>query len=154
MIPLNLPDHEVEVQNSPEGQKLWDPVRRKYVLSDPEEWVRQCFLRYLHHDKGHPYGLMEVEKGFRLNKLHKRCDILTRTQKAEPFMIVECKAPDIKIDQGVFDQIARYNLAFQVPYLTVTNGHDHYASYVDLEKNELRFLEEIPGFEEWIEGRR
>ena len=56
-------------------------------------------------------------------------------------------------DQGVFDQIARYNLSFQVPYLTVTNGHEHYACYVDLEKSELRFLEEIPEFEEWIEGR-
>ena len=123
---------------------ILDPVRGKRVRSTPEE--RQHLMRYLRDRKGHPYGLMEVEKGFRLNRTYKRCDILTRDGNAEPFMIVECKAPDVPIDQGTFDQIARYNMAFRVPYLVVSNGHEHYACHVDPDTQELRFLEEIPEF--------
>ncbi|MFB6259046.1 MAG: type I restriction enzyme HsdR N-terminal domain-containing protein [Flavobacteriales bacterium] len=132
----------------PEGEELFDPVRRKKVRATPEERVRQEFIRYLHEAKGHPYGLMEVEKGFQLHKVHKRCDILTRDPELNPFMIVECKAPDIPIDQGVFDQIVRYNIAFKVPYLVVTNGREHYACHVGRSEQELRFLTEIPKFRE------
>ena len=130
-------------------QEEWilDPVRRKHVRSTPEERVRQSFMRYLNQAKGHPYSLMEVEKGFRLHKRYKRCDILTRDGRANPFMIVECKAPNVAIDQGVFDQIARYNIAFEVPYLVVTNGKDHYACKVDAEVHRLEPLNEIPPFE-------
>jgi hypothetical protein len=126
---------------------ILDPVRGKRVRSTPEERVRQRFMRYLMERKGHPYGLMEVEKGFRLHRTYKRCDILTRDGNAEPFMIVECKAPDVAIEQGTFDQIARYNMVFRVPYLVVTNGEEHYACQVDPDSQELRFLNEIPEFQ-------
>ncbi len=135
-------------EQSPESKMLFDPVRRKKVRATPEERVRQQFIRYLHEAKGHPYGLMEVEKGFQLHKRFKRCDILTRDQSLSPYMIVECKAPDISIDQQVFDQIARYNIAFEVPYLVVTNGQEHYACHVGLTEQKLRFLNDIPEFRE------
>ncbi|MFB6258324.1 MAG: type I restriction enzyme HsdR N-terminal domain-containing protein [Flavobacteriales bacterium] len=127
---------------------ILDPVRKKRVRSTPEERVRQTFMHYLKEVKGHPFGLMEVEKGFRLHKLYKRCDILTRNGNAEAFMIVECKAPDVPIDQEVFDQLARYNIAFKVPYFAVTNGREHYACKVDPNSHELHFLEEIPEFQD------
>lgn len=132
----------------PEGEPLFDPVRRKKVQATPEERIRQEFIRYLYEEKGHPYGLMEVEKGFQLHKRFKRCDILTRDNELNPFMIVECKAPAVPIDQGVFDQVARYNIAFKVPYLVVTNGQDHYACQVRLAEQKLRFLSDIPEFRE------
>lgn len=109
--------------------------------------MRQSFMRYLNQEKGHPYGLMEVEKGFRLHKRFKRCDILTRDEDARPFMIVECKAPEVPIDQKAFDQIARYNIAFNVPYLVVCNGTEHYSCAVDPERTALRFLKEVPEFQ-------
>lgn len=125
---------------------IFDPVRKKRVRSTPEEKVRQNFLRYLHEKKGHPYGLMEVEKGLELHRTFKRCDILTRDQEAKPFMLVECKAPDVPITQEAFDQVARYNIALKVPYLVVTNGHEHYVAQVDLQAQELRPLDKIPEF--------
>lgn len=139
--------HEIEIKQGADGERIHDPVRRKYVRSTPEEWVRQRMLRYLHYEKGHPFSLMEVEKEFRLHKLRKRCDILTRDGNAAPFMIVECKAPGIAIDQAVFDQIARYNFAFEVPYLVVSNGEEHYACRVDPQAHRLDFLQEIPAFQ-------
>jgi hypothetical protein len=68
-------------------------------------------------------------------------------------LIVECKAASIKIDQKVFDQIARYNLALKVKYLVVTNGIEHYICRVDFEKNSYIFLEEIPDYEQINQGK-
>ncbi len=145
---IETSDPEKGPSREEEEEWIFDPVRRKRVRSTPEERVRQSFVRYLKEEKGHPYGLMEIEKGFRLNKRYKRCDILTRDSNAEAFMIVECKAPEVAIDQGVFDQVARYNIAFNVPYLVVTNGLEHYACRVDPEEHELHFLNDIPSFQE------
>lgn len=78
--------------------------------------------------------------------MKKRSDILIYNRKANPVLMVECKSPDIKINQAVFDQIALYNLKFKVPYLIVTNGMQHYCCRYTEEKGSYKFLEEIPEY--------
>jgi len=123
---------------------ILDTLRKKFVKLTPEEWVRQNFVQYLIKEGGYPPGLIGIEVMSKYNDLRKRVDILVHNRSGQPVMIVECKAPDIKINDVVFDQIATYNMGFMVRYLLVTNGIDHYACRIDIEQKKYEFLNAIP----------
>ena len=129
---------------------ILDPLRRKYVKLTPEEWVRQNFVQYLINQGKYPAGLLGIEVMFRLNKLKRRVDILVHDRMGRPVMIVECKSPDIKLDEKVFEQIATYNMKFKVPYLVVTNGDRHYACKLNPEASRPEYLLVIPLYEELL----
>ena len=97
--------------------------------------------------KKYPRSLIAVEKQCTVEGLAKRTDVLVFDRQGEIDIIVECKAPGVRIDQEVFDQIARYNLALNARYLVVTNGMDHFYCQMDLEKEAYRFLPDIPDYE-------
>ena len=110
---LNLPQYSFKITGKEGSEMILDPVRRKYVKLTPEEWVRQNFVQYLINEGKYPVGLLGIEIMFRFNKLKRRVDILVHNRSGEPVMIVECKSPDIKIDDKVFDQIVCYNMGLQ-----------------------------------------
>jgi predicted type IV restriction endonuclease len=126
---------------------LWDPLRRKYVAYTPEERVRQHFVNYLTGYLGYPPGLIRIEASFRLNSMLRRADILIHDRTGEPVMIVECKAPQVRISQEVFDQVINYNFSYGVRYLVVTNGIDHYVGKIDSEARSFLQLDHIPDYE-------
>ncbi len=148
--------------------EIFDPIRKKFLVLQPEELVRQLVLQYLHLDCGISLKQMRSEFGIIVNNLQKRCDIVVFDYQIQPRLIVECKAVNIPITQGVFDQIARYNLRLRVPFLMVTNGLTTYCSRVflahferDLALNPMltqtedfdprryfEFLKKIPTFDE------
>ncbi len=148
---LNLPTYSFNIKSEGERKYIFDGIRRKYILLTPEEWVRQNFIRYLSEEKKYPLSLFGVEMHFRINKLSKRGDIILFDRKGEAKVIVECKAPGVRINQKAFDQIARYNIKFRVDYLIVTNGMQHYCCRMDYEKGTYAYLEEIPAFDD-LEG--
>lgn len=127
-------------------REIYDPVRRKYFLLQPEEWVRQLVLQYLMAERRYPLGKMRVEAGLTLNGLQKRCDILVYDAQFQPYLLVECKAAHIPLSQAAFDQVARYNLVYRVPYLMVTNGRDTYICEIFRDTEGYRFLEAVPFF--------
>ncbi len=131
-----------------EGEKtyIFDVVRKKYLLLTTEEWVRQNFIHYLNKEKKYPLGLMGVEQMVKYNSLKTRADIVMYNTEGKANIIVECKAPDVKITQDTFNQIAKYNSQLKVKYLLVTNGMNHYCCKMNYEKNEIVFLEEVPTY--------
>lgn len=143
---LALPDHGVKLKQDPDGVKVFDPSRRRWLLCTPEEWVRQHFLLHLVHDLECPLSLIRTEHALTLNGMTKRADIVVHGTRGEPVALVECKAPDVALDQAVFDQAARYNRVFRVKWLLVTNGLQHYCCVVDHEQGSVRFLPELPRF--------
>lgn len=143
---LNLPQYQFKLKEVSGKIQIFDAFRKKYVVLTPEEWVRQNFLQYLVTEKKYAASLIAVEAGLKYNELQKRADILVYDKQGSPFLLVECKAPEVKISQDVFDQVARYNMSFKVVYLVVTNGMDHFCCKMDYEKNNYQFLEEIPVF--------
>ncbi len=145
---LNLPDFELPVRTREGKLYLFDPVRKKEVRLTPEEWVRQNFLLYLSREKGYPLSLMQVEKEFVWNRLSMRSDILVFSADGSPRMIVECKAPEVTLTDKVFEQIARYNLQYRVPWLVVTNGLTHYCCRMDYTAGSYLFLKDIPPYSE------
>ena len=100
----------------------------------------------MHNHLGYPLSLIQVEKGLELNTMKQRADVVIAGKDGFPLMLIECKAPKIKIVQKVFDQIGRYNITFRVPYLLISNGLKHFCCKVDLEKGVFEFLQEIPQY--------
>ena len=144
MQELNLPQHPLKIKKEDGTRYIFDAIRKKYLVLLPEEWVRQNFVQFLVRDKNYAASLIAIEKGLKLNELQKRADIVIYDKQAKPVVLIECKAPKVKINQQVFEQIARYNMVFKVPYLVVTNGLEHYCAKVDFENNSFEFLKDIP----------
>ena len=141
--PLNLPKANLKFKNN----QIWGVLRQKYVLHTPEEWVRQHFIHYL-IDLGYSKNLMASEQLVKYNNMSKRCDIVAFNNKNETLLIVECKAPHIKLTQDTFYQIAKYNSVLNAKYLVLTNGIHHIFAYVNQQKNEISFLENLPYFKD------
>ena len=146
MLQLNFPAFDFQLKNNENKTSIFDVIRKKYVVLQPEEWVRQHCVHFLILEKKYPKSLMNVEKHIKINKLTKRYDIVIFKPNGKIFLAVECKAPNIKITQDTFDQIARYNLALRSKYLMVTNGLQHFYCQMDYEKKRYYFLKEIPNY--------
>ena len=147
MQALNLPPFDARIDTKEGKHFILDVIRRRYVALTPEEWVRQHFVHYLITYKGFPRTLMANEVQLSLNGTKKRCDTVLYKRDLTAQMIVEYKAPDVKITQAVFDQIGRYNLVLHVDYLVVSNGLSHYCCRMDYEHNTYRFLPDIPAYQ-------
>ena len=150
MKQLNLPQYYFRITEREGTEMILDPLRRKYVKLTPEEWVRQNFVQYLINEGKYPRGLLGIEVAFRFNKLKRRVDILVHDRSGKPILIVECKSPDVEIDDKVFEQIATYNMSYKVPYLIVTNGMHHYACKIDHKAMKFDYLMVIPLYEELL----
>ena len=146
MQQLNFPQYTFRIKSNENKLFIFDFIRKKDVVLTPEEWVRQHFLMYLVNEKKYPVSLISVEKKLTLNTLTKRTDIVVYNTLAEPEIIVECKAPDVKITQETFDQIARYNMQLNASYLVVSNGLEHYFCIINEQRDSYTFLTEIPDY--------
>lgn len=144
---LNLPRRNFNVKVTPQGNRvIFDRLRRRFVTLTPEEWVRQNFVEFLIADRGFPAGLMSNEMSLTQNSISRRCDTVVTDHHGSPMVIVEYKAPSIKITQTVFDQICRYNMVLQAKYLIVSNGLQHYCCKIDYTHNSYSFLPDVPSY--------
>lgn len=146
MEKLKLPEYDFQKRRIDGLTCVFDIFRKKYVVLTPEEEVRQRFARFLVSERGYPASLIQTECSLLVNKMHRRCDILVHKPAGTPALLVECKAPAVRITQDVFDQVARYNMTFRVEYLVVTNGIRHYCCRIDFEESGIRFLKDIPAY--------
>jgi type I site-specific restriction endonuclease len=147
MQQLNFPIYNFRFKNSENKVSIFDEIRKKFIILTPEEWVRQHVVRFLMEEKKYPKSLINVEKVLSVNGLRKRYDVVVFNPDGSIFVLVECKAPEIKTAQATFDQIARYNLALNAQFLMVTNGHNHYFCKMDFENEKYDFLKELPDYE-------
>jgi len=147
MLKLNFPTFTFRFKNSENKVAIFDEIRKKFIILAPEEWVRQHVVQFLLQVKNYPKSYINVEKLIKINDLNKRYDIVVYQPNGELFLLIECKAPEVKIAQQTFDQIARYNLVLKAKYLMVTNGLNHYFCQMDFENEKYVFLKELPEFE-------
>ena len=138
----------MQIRDFPDGvRRVYDPLRARYVALTPEEWVRQHFVANLITNLGYPGALLANEVAITLNGTSRRCDtVLYDRQGLRPRMIIEYKAPHIRITQDTFNQIARYNIVLRTPWLIVSNGLEHYCCHIDPETSTTRFVRNIPPF--------
>lgn len=143
---LNLPEADLRIRQQGNATEVYDPLRRKFVALTEEEWVRQNLIQYLAQHKNVPLHMMASERGLVVNGMPKRFDIVVFGTDGKPAMIVECKAPHVTVNEDVFYQAARYNLALQVKFLLITNGIEHHCVFIDYKSGNTRFMEEIPNY--------
>lgn len=130
-------------------QNYWDPLRRKEVAATPEEGVRQAFISYLNKELGYPLQLMASEYSTAYNGRRYRADIVVFDKTLSPAIIVECKAPSVKITEEVISQVLRYNLSFgerAAGLLAITNGISTYLLEYCREEKNYKFAGAIPPY--------
>lgn len=141
---LNLPAFDMRTAEENGRTTIWDVLRQRYVALTPEEWVRQHFIHFLIEHRGYPQALLANEVQLQIGTKKLRCDSVLYDRQLRPRMIIEYKAPSIRLTQKVFDQIATYNLKLHVDYLIVSNGLQHYCCRMDYERNTYVFITDIP----------
>ncbi|MCG9973219.1 type I restriction enzyme HsdR N-terminal domain-containing protein [Christiangramia crocea] len=146
MQKLNFPQYSFRFKNNQNKIAVFDDLRKKFVILTPEEWVRQHCVKFLQDEKNYPLSLINVEKQLKIAGLTKRYDIVVFEPDGNIQIIVECKAPSVKITQATFDQVARYNLSLKANFLMVTNGLQHYFCRMDYENENYIFLEALPEY--------
>lgn len=146
--PLNLPPAPLRLRSGSKGVEVFDPLRRKWLVLTPEEWVRQHFVAYLTSALGVPSSRVANEQRVTLNGMARRCDTVIYSPALQPVAIVEYKAPTVPITQEVFDQIVRYNMVLRVRYLIVSNGLRHFCARVDYDSHRCTLLPSLPTYEE------
>lgn len=145
---LNLPLSKMKLKMEEGVIKVYDPLRYKYVILTPEEYVRQQFMAWMHLDRHYPVALMANEMSLNINGNRNRSDSVIFGRDGKPLIIIEYKAPDIKITQSVFDQIVRYNMSLRAGYLIVSNGLTHYCCRINYEAGDYYFIPMIPDYTE------
>jgi hypothetical protein len=142
MLLINYPEPQFRIRQEQEKDFIFDGLRKKWLLLTPEEWVRQNFVQYLIQVKKYPATLIAMEKKIALGEMTKRFDILVYDPNHRPWVMIECKAPSVILDQTVIAQVLRYHISVPAGYLVVTNGDRSYA----WEKKEQHFvdIDELP----------
>lgn len=143
--PLNFPAYRFRVRATGQSKQIFDSVRKRFVALTPEEWVRQNLIMFLTHDCGYPAGLLAVEKQVKVGQLKQRADIVVFNRAGQPWLIAECKAPNVEIGQDTFLQAARYTSGADRIFYLLTNGLEHFCLYRD--GTRFDFMDTLPAFE-------
>jgi len=138
----------LKINSKDQKTRVFDPVRRKYIILTPEEHVRQLLLQYLIHNKRISIHKLMVEKQIKVGARNKRFDIVILDKGLNPMVIIECKKPGEPIKDAVFEQISNYNQSLKAKYLMVTNGIEHYCAEMNYTEKSYKLLRELPNFED------
>ncbi len=122
MIAIEFPPYQPKIKKENNVEFIFDEVRKRWVVLTPEEWVRQNFLQYMIQVKGYPASLLAIEREITLGELKKRFDIVLFNPEGRPLLLVECKEMTVQLDEKVLQQVLRYNISLQVPFMVITNG--------------------------------
>ncbi|MEM9052344.1 MAG: type I restriction enzyme HsdR N-terminal domain-containing protein [Bacteroidota bacterium] len=146
MQPLNLPSYPFNIFKEGEKYKILDPIRNKRLILTPEEWVRQHIIMYLVNEKGFPKGLLRIETGVRSGQRSGRTDAVFYDRGGNPMLLVECKAPSVKLGPETFHQAARYNNELNAQFVLLTNGLDHMVMNLAIQEKQILTLSELPHY--------
>src|SRR6218665_3318965 len=130
MFTLTFRQYPFRFRQQDDVRYVFDIIRKKYVVLTPEEWVRQHILHYLTEELKYPKGLLSVEKEIKINNLKKRYDIVVYDAEHKPWMLIECKEPEVQIGDPALQQLLRYHNALQCPYWFLTNGMQNFCACI------------------------
>lgn len=152
MLQLNLPAYDHQLRSEGGKLQIFDPIRKKYIHLTPEEWVRQHMIHLLVHSLNYPASRTRIEGGLKYNTRQKRTDILIYDEAMKPQVLVECKAPQIRLNQSTIEQLATYNKELHAQLLITTNGMATYAIWTG-RTDQAEMLKEIPSYQELLAKR-
>ena len=142
MINIIYPEPQFRIKKENNNDFIFDKLRKKWLLLTPEEWVRQNFIQYLVEVQKYPATLIASEKEIQLGELKKRFDVLIYDKDHKPWMMIECKGAEIKLDDTVLQQALRYNISVPVKFIIITNGNLTYG--LQKTNGNLELIPELP----------
>ncbi len=136
--------HFPRVSFNGEEKFLWNPISKKAFKNLPEERVRLQLVEYLIEEAGFSQHRISFESPVNLprDKSNSRTDLICYDNAFKPVLLVECKAPDVRLDAKVALQITRYNQQVDAPLLLVTNGLSDF--WFSNQGDTISFLDEVP----------
>lgn len=146
IVALNLPKTELQIKQK--GEKLYVNclIRKKAIILTPEEWVRQHLIAFFIKELSYPQGLMSVEKNIKYGDLDKRWDLAVFNTNQDCFLLMECKAPNVKITKTVFEQSLLYYKKLQADYLVMSNGLNHVIMKKNKSSNQFEKIDVFPNY--------
>jgi len=146
MIALDFSGLQLRLRQDEEKTKVFDPIRKKWVVLTPEEHVRQYLLQYFLHAMTYPAALIAVEKKIVVGKMNKRFDVAVFNRDHTPWMLAECKEPDVLLSENTLFQLLHYHRAVPARYWLITNGHQAYCADAS-DSNNIKWIEALPFYE-------
>lgn len=143
-INLLILSKEIKVRKRDDISQIFCIIRKTWLKLSKEEWVRQLIIKFLIDEVGFSKNLINVEKSIHVLGQMRRFDILVFDKSQNPWMLIECKAPEIRLSQKVIDQISMYNIALNAPFILVTNGVQSICAKIDLQNKNYIYLDLIP----------
>jgi hypothetical protein len=137
---------QLNVKQEGNRRMIMGHIRKKWLVLQPEEFVRQLLLLFFIHDMRYNRNRITVERGVDVRQEKKRTDILVFDPLMRPFLLVECKAPQVKLTTDVFRQAANYNGPLKVPYLMISNGRESYVAEINYQTESYTFLGAVPEY--------
>lgn len=142
---LNFPPIKLAAIERQGRTMVFDTIRNSYVVLTPEEWVRRHVVEFLISHCNVPRLSITEEYPVNINTLAQRADVVVFDKQARPLILVECKAPNVKIDGAVVNQAMRYNSVVKARYVILTNGLKHYC--FEQTSQSCRQISEFPQYE-------
>ncbi len=136
---FRLNPQKVRLEKRPE-MSIWCSIRQRWMVYTPEEVVRQSLLLHLIDVSGYSPNHIAVEKQILIGQARRRFDIVVYDRQMQAQILVECKSPDVAVDDKTIKQLLQYNLEIGAEYLVLTNGVE---SYVYDTQNQ-KWLSDIP----------
>ncbi len=145
MIATDFSGITLKLKKAEGKTSVFDPVRKKWVVLTPEEHVRQYILAHLIEILNYPSALIAVEKGIKVGTMSKRFDIVIYNREHQPWMLVECKAPEVTITEVTLHQLLSYQQTIQCSYWMLTNGHQTFCADARATEN-IAWLLSLPAY--------
>ncbi len=146
MITLDFSDCVLRLRKEEDKTTVFDPIRKKWLVLTPEEHVRQYMLSYLVHTMHYPASLIAVEKSIKVGNVSKRYDIVVYNRNHIPWMLVECKAPEVIISDATLQQLLNYQRTVQCNYWLLTNGHQVFCADAG-NVQEIKWMRSLPAYD-------
>lgn len=124
MIPISYPEPQFPVEERQGKHYIFDAIRKTWLLLTEEEWVRQNFVHYLIRSLHYPAAVIALEKEIQVHDLKKRFDVLVYDKHFKPWMLIECKSPEVALNESVLQQVLRYSISVPALFIIITNGKE------------------------------
>ncbi|HSI77770.1 MAG TPA: type I restriction enzyme HsdR N-terminal domain-containing protein [Lunatimonas sp.] len=144
---LNLPQAPLTTTFENGQWLVLDVLRKKKLVLTPEEWVRQHLVHYLIEYKHYSKSLFVLEKGLKYNQLIKRLDVLVMDRMGNPYLLIECKAPEVRLSERTIEQVCLYNHTVKARYIAISNGIRHVCMSYSVEEKRFIPMTEFPDFD-------
>lgn len=145
MFSIDISHIQLKLQQAEGKTQVFDPIRKKWLVLTPEEHVRQYVLHYMLGSLGYSPSKIAVERKILSGIMPKRFDIVVYDEAHKPWMLVECKSPDVEITETALHQLLQYQRTMQCRYWVLTNGPVMFcADACDI--NAIRWLQHLPAY--------